>query len=156
VALQARAAAGWLCLAAVATALNSLILFKYSRFVDFAVGLSFTQLIDAVSVGMALEPKGSPWWWTALPAFVFDLPLICLLLILAVKVLHQRHRATQVSFWLYAIDTFVFLLMFTANVVLHAPTRALVVSGLPLIAHTVGLFILFRAWRKVLYTSAPA
>ena len=55
----ARAAAGWLYLVAAATALNSLTVFKYGRFVDLIVGLSFTQLIDAVFVGMALEPRGA-------------------------------------------------------------------------------------------------
>ena len=153
---RAGAAAGWLYLVAAATALNSLILFKFGRFVDLIAGLSFTQLIDAVFVGMALEPKGAPWLWTALPALMFDVPLIILLLLLAVKTSHRRKRATQVSFWFYAIDTFVFLLMFAANLLLHGPPRALIFSGLTLAGHIVGLFVLFRAWRQVRYTSVLA
>ncbi len=84
---KVKVAAVWLCLVALATVLNSLILFKYSRFVDFLIGLSFTQFIDAVFVGMQLEPPGSPWWVTALPALVLDLPFVSLLLVLAAKVL---------------------------------------------------------------------
>ena len=53
-----KAATVWLCLVALATVLNSVILFKYSRFIDFLIGLSFTQFIDAVFVGMHLEPPG--------------------------------------------------------------------------------------------------
>lgn len=64
---RAKAGAIWLCFVAVATILNSLILFKYSRFIDLFIGLSFTQFIDAIFVGMQLEPLGAPWWYTALP-----------------------------------------------------------------------------------------
>jgi hypothetical protein len=64
---RAKAAAIWLYLVTVATILNSLILFKYSRFIDLFIGLSFTQFIDAIFVGMQLEPPGASWWvhrWT--------------------------------------------------------------------------------------------
>ncbi len=140
-----KAATIWLCLVALATVLNSVILFKYSRFIDFRIGLSFTQFIDAVFVGMQLEPPGAPWFATALPSWVLDLPFVLLLLVLARKVSHRRVRATQVSFWLYAIDTFVFVLSFTASLaVFHAAVRQLAWQGLSLILHTVGLFILFQ------------
>jgi hypothetical protein len=103
---KAKTAALWLYLVAAATVLNSLILFKY-RFIDLLIGLSFTQFIDAIFVGMQLEPPGAPWWYTALPGLVLDMPFVILWLVLAVKVSHRRRRATQFSFWLYAIDTFV-------------------------------------------------
>jgi hypothetical protein len=151
-----RIAAGWLYLVAAATALNSLVLFKYDRFVDLIVGLSFTQFIDAVFVGMSMEPKGAPWLLTAGPAFIFDIPIILLLLVLAVKTARRRKRAAQVSFWLYAMDTFVFVLMFATDIVLHEPARTAILSGLTLIGHTVGLFVLFRAWQQVQYTSTSA
>ena len=57
---KAKTAAIWLYLVAAATVLNSLILFKY-RFIDLLIGLSFTQFIDAIFVGMQLEPPGAPW-----------------------------------------------------------------------------------------------
>jgi hypothetical protein len=143
-----KAATVWLCLVALATVLNSVILFKYSRFIDFLIGLSFTQFIDAVFVGMHLEPPGVSWLATALPAWVLDLPFVALVLVLATKVSHRRVRATKVSFWLYAIDTFVLVLSFAASLaVFHAAVRQLAWQGLTLIFHTIGLFILFRAWR---------
>jgi len=138
----------WLCLVALATVLNSVVLFKYSRYIDFLIGLSFTQLIDAVSVGMQLEPAGAPWWATAGPAWVLDLPFVLLLLVLARKVSQRRVRATQVSFLLYGIDTLVCVLGFMASfAVFHVAARQLAWPGLTLIFHSVGLFILFRAWR---------
>jgi hypothetical protein len=88
----AKAAAIWLCFVAVATVLNSLILFKYSRFIDPFIGLSFTQFIDAIFVGMQLEPPGAPWWNTALPALLLDMPFVLVLLLLAVKVAQGRRR----------------------------------------------------------------
>ena len=145
---MAKGATIWLCLVALATVLNSVILFKYSRFVDFLLGLSFTQFIDAAFVGMQLEPPGAPWLATALPAWVLDLPFVLLLLVLATKASRRRIRATQVSFWLYAIDTFVIVLSFAASLaVFHAAVRQLAWQGLTLTLHTVGLFILFLAWR---------
>jgi len=47
------------------------------------------------------------------------------LLVLAVKVSHRRHRAAQVSFWLYAIDTLVITLSFAASI---ATFRTAIVS----------------------------
>jgi hypothetical protein len=141
-----KAAAVWLYLVAVATVLNSLILFKYSRFIDLFIGLSFTQFIDAIFVGMQLEPAGSPWWYTALPALVLDMPFVLVLLALAVKVSRRRHRASQVSFWLYAIDTLVITLSFAASIaIFHSPVRPLAWQSLTLIVHAVGLLILSRA-----------
>jgi len=156
-AMKAKAAAVWLYLVAAATLFNSLIMHKYTRFIDLLVGLSFTQFIDAVFVGRRLEPPGSPYWWAdALPALVLDMPFVLLMLILAVKVSHRRDRAAQVSFWLYAIDTFVFTLGFTADIaIFHAPIRPLVWQGLTLIVHTVGLFILLRAWRGAVGAQSP-
>jgi len=122
---RAKAAAIWLCLVALATVLNSLILFKYSRFIDLFIGLSFTQFIDAIFVGMQLEPPGAPWWYTAGPALLLDMPFVLVLLVLAVKVSHRRHRAAQVSFWLYAIDTLVITLSFAASI---ATFRTAIVS----------------------------
>jgi len=142
-------AAAWLYVVAAATLLNSLLIHKYTRFIDLLVGLSFTQFIDAVFVGQRLEPPGSPYWWVdALPALLLDMLFIFLLLILAVKVSHGRYRAAQVGFWLYAIDTVVFALILAASLaIFHVGLRQLGLGGLTVGAHAVGLFILFRAWR---------
>jgi hypothetical protein len=141
----------------VATVLNSLILFKYSRFIDLFIGLSFTQFIDAIFVGMQLEPPGSPWWYTALPALVFDMPFVLVLLVLAVKVSHRRQRATRASFWLYAIDTLVIALSFAASIaIFHSPVRPLAWQSLTLIVHAVGLVILFRARQASVSAQIPA
>jgi hypothetical protein len=124
------------------------MLFKYSRFIDLLIGLSFTQFIDAIFVGMQLEPPGAPWWYTALPALVLDIPIVYVLLLLAAKVARRSRRATQVSFWLYAIDTLVITLSFAASIsMFHLPIRALGWQGLTLIVHAIGLLILFRTWR---------
>jgi len=147
---RAKAAAIWLCLVALATVLNSLILFRYSRFIDLFVGLSFTQFIDAIFVGMQLEPPAAPWWYTALPALVFDMPFVLALLVLAAKVLRQRHRATQVSFWLYATDTLVITITFVASIAMHSPASQIGWQSMTLIVHAIGLFILFLASRASL------
>jgi hypothetical protein len=142
---HANTAALWLYLVAAATVLNSLILFRY-RFIDLLIGLSFTQFIDAIFVGMRLEPPGAPWWYTALPALVLDMPFVILLLVLAVKVSRRRPRATRFSFWLYAIDTLVVTLSFASSIaVFHLPLKPLAWQSLTLIAHGIGLSILFRA-----------
>ena len=144
---KTKVAAVWLYLVAAATVLNSLILFKY-RFIDLLIGLSFTQFIDAIFVGMQLEPPGAPWWYTAGPALMLDVPFIVLLLVLAVKVSHRQHRATQFSFWLYAVDTLVVTLSFAASIaIFHIPLRPLAWQSLTLIAHGIGMSFLFRAWR---------
>jgi len=154
---RAKAAAIWLCLVAVATVLNSLILFKYSRFIDLFIGLSFTQFIDAIFVGMRLEPPGAPWWYTALPAFLLDTPFVLVLLVLAAKVWHRRSRATQVSFWLCAIDPVVITLSFAASIaIFHSTVRPLAWQSLTLIVHAVGLLILFQARRASVSTRIPA
>jgi len=154
---RARAAAIWLCLVAVATVLNSLILFKYSRYIDLLTGLSFTQFIDAIFVGMQLEPPGAPWWYTAYPALMLDIPFVLVLLVLAAKVSHRRHRATQISFWLYAVDTIVIALSNAASIVIfHTPVRSLAWPSLTLIVHAVGLLILSRARRATVNTRIPA
>jgi len=153
----ANAAAIWLYLVAAATALNSLILFKYSRFIDLFIGLSFTQFIDAIFVGLQLEPRGAPWWWTALPAWVLDMPFVLAVLVLAVKVSRRRYRATQVALWLYAIDTLVIFLSLAASVtMLHSPIRELARQSIALMVHAVGLLILFRARRGVVVEQARA
>jgi hypothetical protein len=153
---KAKTAVLWLYLVAAATVLNSLILFKY-RFIDLLIGLSFTQFIDAIFVGMQLEPPGAPWWYTALPALVLDMPFVILLLVLAVKVSRRRRRATQFSFWLYAIDTLVVTLSFAASIaIFHSPLRPLAWQSLTLIAHGVGLLVLFRALQASVAAQTPA
>lgn len=145
-----KAASIWLCIAALATILNSLILFKYSRFIDLFVGLSFTQFIDAIFVGMQLEPPGAPWEWTALPALVLDTPFVIVMLVLAVKVFHRKHRAANIAFWLYALDTLVVAITFGLSIGIHSAARQLMWQSATLLAHTVGLLILFRAGRPSL------
>jgi hypothetical protein len=141
----------------VATILNSLILFKYSRFIDLFIGLSFTQFIDAIFVGMQLEPPGTPWWYTALPALLLDMPFVLVLLLLAVKVARRRRRATQASFWLYAIDTLAITLSFAASITMfHSPIRPLAWQSLTLIVHGTGLLILSRAWRASVIAQTTA
>lgn len=158
----ANAAAIWLYLVASATALNSVILFKYSRFIDLFIGLSFTQFIDAIFVGLKLEPRGAPWWWTALPAWVLDMPfvlavLLLAVLVLAVKVSRRRYRAIQVALWLYAIDTLVIFLSLAGSVtMLHSPIRELARQSVALMVHAVGLLILFRARRGFVVEQARA
>ena len=153
---KAKTAALWLYLVAAATVLNSLILFKY-RFIDLLIGLSVTQFIDAIFVGMQLEPPGASWWYTALPALVLDMPFVILLLVLAVKVSRRRRRATQFSFWLYAIDTLVATLSFAASIaIFHSPLRPLAWQSLTLIAHGVGLLVLFRALQASIAAQTPA
>jgi hypothetical protein len=152
-----KAATIWLYLVAAATVLNTLILFRYSRFIDLLIGLSFTQFIDAVFVGMRLEPPGAPWWWTALPAWALDIPFVLLVLALAVKVSHRRVRATQVSFWLYVIDTLLYTLSSAAGIVIaHATIRQLGWLFLTFIVRTVGLFLLFQAWRGAVGAQSSA
>jgi hypothetical protein len=154
---RAKAAAIWLCVVAATTVLNSLILFKYSRFIDLFIGLSFTQFIDAIFVGLQLEPPGAPWWYTALPALAFDMPFVLVSLVLAVKVLHGRKRATQVSFWLYAVDTLAITLSFAASIaIFHSPVRPLVWQSLTLIVHAVGLVVLSRARQTSVSAQIPA
>jgi hypothetical protein len=127
------------------------------RFIDLLIGLSFTQFIDAIFVGMQLEPPGAPWWYTALPALVLDMPFVILLLVLAVKVSRRRRRATQFSFWLYAIDTLVVTLSFAASIaIFHSPLRPLAWQSLTLIAHGVGLLVLFRALQASVAAQTPA
>ena len=153
---KAKTAALWLYLVSAATVLNSLILFKY-RFIDLLIGLSFTQYIDAIFVGMQLEPPGAPWWYTAYPALVLDMPFVGLLLVLAVKVSRRRRGATRFSFWLYAIDTLVVTLNFAASIaIFHSPLRPLAWQSLTLIAHGVGLVVLFRALQGSVAAQTPA
>jgi hypothetical protein len=152
---KAKTAAIWLYLVAAATVLNSLMLFKH-RFIDLLIGLSFTQFIDAVFVGMQIEPPGAPWWYTAVPALVLDAPFVIPLLVLAVEASHRRHRATRFSFWLYAVDTFVVTLSLAASIaIFHSPLRPLAWQSSTLIAHGIGLLILFRAWRGSVAAQSP-
>jgi hypothetical protein len=154
---RAKMAALWLYLVVAATVLNSLILFRYSHFVNFLIGLSITQFIDAVFVGMQLEPPGAPWWYTAVPALVLDAPFVIFVLVLAMKVSRQRRRAAGFAFWIYAIDTFVVALTFAGAVVmLHTPIWPLAWQDAGFIVRGVGLWLLFRAWRGLINTSVSA
>jgi hypothetical protein len=146
--MRSKAAAIWLFLVAVATILNSLILFRCSRFIDFLIGLTFAQFIDAIVLGLQLEPKGAPWLATAVPALLLDVPLVALLFVLSVKVSRGHRLATQISFWIYAIDTLLVAASFAASAtILHVPIRVLAWQNLTPVVHAIGLIILFRAWR---------
>jgi hypothetical protein len=154
---RAKIAAVWLYLVVATTVLNSLMLFKFSHFVNLLIGLSITQFIDAAFVGMQLEPPGAPWWYTAAPALVLDAPFVILVLVLAMKVSNQRRRATGFAFWIYAIDTFLVALSFTASIaILHSPIWPLAWQDSGLVARGIGLWILFRAWRRLVKTEISA
>lgn len=109
-------------------------------------------------MGAALELPGAPWWYTAVPALVLDMPFVLLALVLAVKVWRRRHCATRVAFWLYAIDTLVFALGVAASItIFHSPIHPFPWRDLTLIViHTLGLLILSRAHRAFVSTQKPA
>ena len=147
-------AAIWLYLVAAATLLNSLILNRSQRFIDLLVGLSFTQFVDAMFLGVAIEPQGSPDWWVdALPALIIDALFLCVLLVLAVKVSHGSRAAAKTAFWAYSLDTLVFALIFFSSIwmtvkgTLHASATALAWQGSTVAAHIVGIVIISRALR---------
>lgn len=90
-------------------------------------------------------------------ALVLDAPFVFALLLLAVKVGRRRRRATQVSLWLYAIDTLAITLSFAASItVFHLPIKTLAWQSLTLIVHGAGLFVLSRAWRASAIAQATA
>jgi hypothetical protein len=148
------AAAMWLYLVAAATAINSIILNRNQRFIDLLVGLSFTQFVDAVFLGLGVEPQGSPYWYVdALPALIIDALFLCALIVLAVKVSHGSRTAAKVGFWAYSLDTLVFVLNFVTSIwvrvngTFHTSGTTIAWQGSTVIAHIVGIFILFHAVR---------
>jgi hypothetical protein len=151
-AIKIKTAAAWLWLVAAATLLNSVILYKYMRFIDLLIGFSFTQLIDAAFLGMQLEPQSSRWWIDALP---LDAIFVLSLLLLAAGVSRRNQRATLISLCVYSIDTSLFALSFgwsffaMARGNFHAARMALVWQVSTLIAHTLGVLIILRAWRTI-------
>lgn len=152
-----RAAVLWLYLVAGATVLNSLILFKWDRFVNLFVGLSITQFIDAAFVGMQLEPRGAPWLYTAAPALLLDAPFVILVVVLAIRVSRLRRGSAGFAFWLYAFDSLIVTLSLAVSiVVLHQRLQALAWQDLAVIvAHGVGVWIIFRAWRGIPRAGVP-
>lgn len=88
---------------------------------------------------------------------MLDMPFVLVLLVLAAKVWHRRHRATEVSFWLYAIDTLVITLSLAASIaIFYSPVRQLAWQSLTLIVHAVGLLILSRARQASVSAQIPA
>lgn len=149
-----KTAATWLYLVAAATAINSIILNRNHRFIDLLAGLSFTQFVDAAFLGLGVEPQGSPDWFAdALPALLIDALFACVLIALAVKVSHGSRAAAKVGLWLYSLDTLVFGLIFASNVsatvngTFHTPATTLTWEGATVVAHIVGIFVMFHAVR---------
>jgi hypothetical protein len=148
-----KTAATWLYLVAAATAINSIILNRNHRFIDLLAGLSFTELVDAAFLGLGVEPQGSPDWFAdALPALLIDALFVCVLIALAVKVSHGSRAAAKVGLWLYSLDTLVFGLVFASNVAtvngtFHTPATTLTWEGATVVAHIVGIFVMFHAVR---------
>lgn len=147
-----KAAAIWLYLVAAATAVNSIILNRSHRFIDLLVGLSFTQFVDAIFLGVGVEPEGSPDWYVdALPALFIDALFLCVLIVLAVKVFHGGRTAAKAALWFYSLDTAVFGFIFvssiwvTVNGTFHTPGTAIALQGSTVVAHIVGIFIMFHA-----------
>lgn len=151
---RCKAAAMWLYLAAAATAVNSIILNRNHRFIDLLVGLSFTQFVDAAFLGLGVEPEGSPDWLVdALPALVIDALFLCVLIVLAVRVSSGHRVAAKVGLWVYSVDTLVFVIIFVSSIwarmngTFHTPGATIAWQGSTVVAHIVGIFILFRAVR---------
>jgi hypothetical protein len=149
-----KTAATWLYLVAAATAINSIILNRNHRFIDLLAGLSFTQFVDAAFLGLGVEPQGSPDWFAdALPALLIDALFVCVLIALAVKVSHGSCAAAKVGLWLYSLDTLVFGLVIASNVratvngTFHTPATTLTWEGATVVAHIVGIFVMFHAVR---------
>jgi hypothetical protein len=149
-----KTAAIWLYLVAAATLLNSIILNRNGRFIDLLVGLSFTQFVDAVFLGLGVEPQGSPDWLVdALPALMIDALFVCVLIVLAVKVSYGSRAAAKIGLWGYSLDTLVFVLNFvssvwvTVNGTFHTSGTTIAWQGSTVLAHIVGIFIMFHAVR---------
>jgi len=149
-----KTAAIWLYLVTAATVINSLILNKYHRFIDLLVGLSFTQYVDAMFLGLGVEPEGSPDWYVdALPALIIDALFVSALLVLAVKASHRSRTSVRVALWVYSVDTLVFLFGFVTSIwvrvngTFYASATAIGRQGLTVVAHIVGIFIMFHAVR---------
>jgi hypothetical protein len=149
-----RTAAIWLYLVAASTLVNSIILNRNGRFIDLLVGLSFTQFVDAVNLGMSVEPTGSRYWWVdALPALIIDALFLFVLIVLAAKVSYGSRAAAKVGFWAYSLDTFVFGLNFVISIwvrvngTFHTSGTTIAWQGSTVIAHVVGVFIIFHALR---------
>lgn len=141
---KAKIAAAWLYAVALATLLNSLLLQLATRFIDLLLGLSFTQFIDAIFLGMrSVEPPGAPFWFEAIPALILDALFVLVVVMLAAKISRGSRRAAGASFFLYALDTAVFALSFGVSAGLR-PHQALT-----LLVHAAGAVIIFRAWRAL-------
>jgi hypothetical protein len=150
----AKAAAIWLYLVASATILRYLIRFKYHRFIDLCIGLWFPQFIGMLFVR---DPLHAPWWRAALPVLVLDTLFAIAVLVLAAKVSRRQYRATQVAFWLYAIDSlFIALGLAVLLLLVGLPIRELAWPSLDLIVHAGGLLILSRARRTSVSEKVPA
>jgi hypothetical protein len=118
------------------------------------VGLSFTQYVDAMFLGLGVEPEGSPDWYVdALPALIIDAFFVSALLVLAVKASHRSRTSVKVTLWVYSIDTLVFLvgfvtsIWFRVNGTFYASAMVIGRQGLTVVAHILGIFILFHAMR---------
>jgi hypothetical protein len=149
-----KTAAMWLYLASAATAINSIILNRNHRFIDLLVGLSFTQFVDAVFLGLGVEPEGSPDWLAdALPALIIDALFVCVLIVLAVRVSSRSRAAAKVALWVYSLDTLLFVIIFVTSIwvrvnrTFHTSGTTIVWQGSTVVVHIVGIFILFHAVR---------
>jgi hypothetical protein len=149
-----KTAAVWLYFVTAATVINSLILNKYHRFIDLLIGLSFTQYVDAAFLGLGVEPDGSPDWYVdALPALIIDALFVLVLLVLALKVFRRSRTSVKIALWIYSADTLIFLFGFvtsiwvTVNGTFHTSVMTIAQQGSTLVAHILGIFIMFHAVR---------
>jgi hypothetical protein len=150
----AKAAAIWLYLVASATILRDLIGFKYHRFIDLCIGLCFPP---GINVFFVRKFVAAPRWQVVLPGLVLDALLVLAMLVLAVKVSRRRYRATQVAFWLYAIDSlFIAFGLAVLMLLVGLTIQELAWPSLDLIVHAVGLLILSRALRTSVSEQVPA
>ena len=99
----------------------------------------------------------APWWQVVLPGLVLDTLLVLAMLVLAVKVSRRQYRATQIAFWLYAIDSlFIAFGLAVLLLLVGLPLRELARPSLNIIVHAVGLLILSRARRTFVSEQVPA
>jgi hypothetical protein len=147
---EIRVAALWLYLVAVATLLNSLLLQLFTRFVDLLAGLSITQFLDAIFLGMRVNSQeAQSWWIEVLRPLILDGMVVVIVLTLAVRVGCGSRRAAAMSLVGYLIDTAIFAFTVAESVRSHTETIFIGWQALTFLVHVAGSVIIFRAWRAL-------